>query len=128
MQFATTGKSDEQHKTSLAESDCAMSPPPQPWDGTTERRAPNQITAQAIEDAVTRGIVSAVSNPNTWELAGKAMRAQAEASAGGWLLGAIRSAAKKLAWIALIFIGVYSLGGANAVVALLKGQGFGNPP
>jgi hypothetical protein len=93
-----------------------------------ERRAPNQITAIAIEQAVARGIQAAVSDPATWEAAGKAMRTQAEQSAGGWLLAGLRAAFKKLAWVVLVCVLVYNLGGLPALTALMKGQGFGSAP
>jgi hypothetical protein len=97
------------------------------WNGLEDRRAPNQITARAIENAVAAGIQAAVSDPNTWNLAGQAMRQQAEAHAGGWLMAGIKAALTKVAWVSVIFLGVYMLGGWGAVVSLLKGQGIGKP-
>jgi hypothetical protein len=97
------------------------------WDGLQDRRAPNAITARAIEDAVARGIQAAVANPATWDAAGQAMRVQAQAQAGGWLLAGIKAGLTKIAWILVIFLGVYMLGGGGAVVSLLKGQGLGKP-
>jgi hypothetical protein len=78
--------------------------------------------AQAIAAAVEMGITRAVSNPALWEAAGFAMRQQAQSAAGGWLLGGIKAAATRAAWVIAIVAGVYALGGWGAVLALLKGQ------
>lgn len=77
---------------------------------------------QAIAAAVESGIMRAVSNPALWEAAGAAMRQQAQSAAGGWLLGGVKAAATRVAWVVAIIAGVYALGGWGAVLALLKGQ------
>lgn len=88
-----------------------------------ERRQPNIVTAQAIQQAVAEGIRQAVADPALWEAAGYAMRTQAQSAAGGWLIGGIRALATRAAWIVMIVAGVYALGGWGAVVALVKTQG-----
>lgn len=82
-------------------------------------KADNQA---AIASAVELGITRAVSNPKLWEAAGAAMRQQAQSAAGGWLLGGLKAAATRLAWIVAAIAAVYALGGWGAVLALLKGQ------
>lgn len=88
-----------------------------------EMAAMKTANEQAIASAVEAGIMRAVSNPALWEAAGVAMRQQAQSAAGGWLLGGIKAAATRAAWIIAIVAGVYALGGWGAVLALLKGQG-----
>lgn len=88
-----------------------------------EIEALKSAQSQAIASAVERGIMAAVANPALWDAAGKAMRQQAQSAAGGWLLGGIKAAATRAAWIVAILAGVYALGGWSAVMALLKGQG-----
>jgi hypothetical protein len=97
------------------------------WDGMKDRRAPNAITARAIEEAVAAGIRAAVANPDTWEAAGKAMRLQAQQATGGWLLGSMKAALRHVGWVVVIFVLVYNLGGLPALLALVKGQGVGAP-
>lgn len=88
-----------------------------------ELAAMKTANSQAIADAVEAGIMRAVANPALWDAAGKAMRQQAQSAAGGWLLGGIKAAATRAAWIIAIVAGVYALGGWAAVLALLKGHG-----
>ena len=111
-----------------------MTPPATPRDPDDDclagqiGRIDNEIAAmkdansQAIAAAVEIGITRAVSNPALWEAAGVAMRQQAQSAAGGWLLGGLRAAATRAAWVVAIVVGVYVLGGWGAVLALLKGQ------
>lgn len=85
-----------------------------------ERRQPNLVTAQAIQQAVAEGIRQAVSDPAVWEAAGQAMHRQATQAAGGWLLGGVGAVARRIGWVLLIAWGVYSLGGWTALVAFIK--------
>lgn len=98
-----------------------MSPAPIPeqYNGP-ERRQPNVVTTQAIQQAVAEGIRQAVSDPAVWEAAGIAMHQQAKAAAGGWLLGGMGAVARRVGWVLLVAWGVYSLGGWQALVALIK--------
>ena len=89
-------------------------------DGEIE--AMKRANESAIASAVELGITRAVSNPARWEAAGVAMRQQAQSAAGGWLLGGIKAAATRVAWVIAIIAGVYILGGWGAVLALVKGQ------
>lgn len=88
-----------------------------------EIAAMKQANSVAIAAAVKDGITQAASDPALWAAAGAAMRQQAQSAAGGWLLGGIKAAATRAAWIVAILAGVYALGGWGAVLALLKGQG-----
>jgi len=76
-----------------------------------------------VEMAVARGIRRAVSDPALWEAAGTAMRAQAQSTAGGWLLGGLASVFQRVAWVVVIMAGVYLLGGWAALVAFVKSHG-----
>lgn len=91
-------------------------------DAIEQLRA-QQADAAHIEAAVAAGIRRAVADPEMWEAASHAMRAQAQTAAGGWLLGGVRSLATRAAWVVAILAAVYALGGWGAVVALIKTHG-----
>ena len=93
---------------------------PSGYDGA-ERRAV-VMTPHVIEVAVAAGIRTAVSDPELWAAAGKAMREQAQTAAGGLVLSGIRAAANRAAWILLLVLAIYSVGGWQAVVSWLKAQ------
>lgn len=83
-----------------------------------------QKTAAAhIEEAVVAGIRRAVADSATWEAASLAIRAQAQSAAGGLLLGGMRAAITRLAWIVAIVASLYALGGLPAVIGWLKAGG-----
>lgn len=80
-----------------------------------------------VAEAVAEGIRAAVSDPALWESAGKAMRAQAQSAAGGWLLGGIGAVGRRLGWVLVIGGGIYLLGGWGALIAFVKAQGGATP-
>lgn len=73
-----------------------------------------------IPALMAEGIVAAVSSPDTWEAAQRAMQARAHAAAGGWLIGGLRFVFDKLLWAGVALAAVYMLGGWPAIAALLK--------
>jgi hypothetical protein len=83
-----------------------------------------QIDVDAIRIAVRDGIVAAASDREVWKLALDTLvpvaRQHAQAEAGGWLLGGIKAFLSKLAWVAVIGVGIYLLGGWSALVAFFK--------
>jgi hypothetical protein len=83
-----------------------------------------QIDVDAIRIAVRDGIVAAASDREVWKLALDTLvpvaRQHAQAEAGGWLLGGIKAFLSKLAWVAVIGMGIYLLGGWSALVAFFK--------
>ena len=106
------------------------------YTGPERRRTEDRITearlraleqqmadiAVVMRESVRGGLRDAVADPELWDAAGAAMRAQAQSAAGGWLLGGVRSAANKAAWIGAVLLGLYALGGPTAVVAFVKSQ------
>lgn len=78
-------------------------------------------TPAAIKQAVEDGTRSALANPETWASAMAGIQKAAQQEAGGWLFGGIRAFFSKAAWVLLIGLGVYLLGGWTALVAFLKG-------
>ncbi len=85
-------------------------------DGRGEALHAEQLTA-----AVTSGIRAAVSDPALWAAAMAAIQTKAASETGGWLLGGLRTALSKAAWVFVIGLGVYLVGGWGAIVALVKG-------
>lgn len=88
-------------------------------DQVTESRG-EALNLQAVEEAMARGIHRAVSNPDTWRDALKAMQTHAQTEAGGWLLGWLKSLLSKALLFVVIGLGVYALGGWSALLALFK--------
>jgi hypothetical protein len=88
-----------------------------------------KIDVDAIRIAVRDGIVSAASDREVWRVALETLvpiaREHAQAEAGGWLLGGIKTLASRLAWVALIGMAIYLVGGWSALVAFFK---HGTPP
>lgn len=113
-----------------------MPDPTQLYIGPERRRAEDRITdarlrqleaqmgdiAVVMRDAVSQGLRDAVSDPALWDAAGNAMAERAQKTAGGWLLGGLRSAANKAALIAAVLLGLYWVGGPAAVIAFIKTQ------
>lgn len=85
-----------------------------------ERRTPSE---EALRTAVRDGIVAAASDPDVWSVAIGTLRQQAQAEAGGWLFGGLKAFLSKLAWIVVIVVAIYLVGGWSAVVAFLKTGG-----
>lgn len=87
---------------------------------SVEERSP---TNEALRVAVRDGIVAAASDPEVWSVAIGTLRQQAQAEAGGWLFGGLKAFLSKLAWIAVVVVAIYLVGGWSAVVAFLKTGG-----
>lgn len=81
------------------------------------------LSSAEIEDAVAAGIRRAVSDPELWDAAGAAMRMHAQSAAGGWFLGGMIAVLRKAAWVVVVVMGIYLIGGWGAVVAFLKANG-----
>jgi hypothetical protein len=96
---------------------------------THEAVESRQIDVDAIRIAVRDGIVSAASDREVWRVALETLvpiaREQAQAEAGGWLLGGIKTLASRIAWVMLIGVAIYLVGGWSALVAFFK---HGTPP
>jgi hypothetical protein len=78
------------------------------------------LTAADMRHAIEAGIKAAVSDPALWSAAVAAMRAHARQEAGTWLFSGIGAALSKLAWIIVIGLGVYLLGGWSALASFIK--------
>lgn len=85
-----------------------------------ERRTPSD---EAVRVAVRDGIVAAASDREVWATAIGTLREQAKSEAGGWLFGGIKSFFTRVAWILVIGLGIYLVGGWSALVAFLKHGG-----
>lgn len=68
------------------------------------------------------GLMQAVSNPELWNAAGRAMHEHARSAAGGWLFGGLKAAALRASWVAALAFCLYAVGGPSAVVAWFKAQ------
>jgi hypothetical protein len=77
-----------------------------------------QVDVDAIRIAVRDGIVAAASDREVWKLALDTLvpvaRQHAQAEAGGWLLGGMKAFFSKLAWVVVIGMGIYLVGGWSA--------------
>lgn len=82
-----------------------------------EQRTP---TEEMLRAAVRDGIVSAASSPEVWAVALAALRDQMHVGAGSWLFGGIQAFFSRLAWIFLIGLGIYLIGGWSALLAFIK--------
>lgn len=79
---------------------------------------PKEISA--IRAEVAAGIRDAVSDPDTWAVAFDAFNKYAQSRTGKIFLGGIWTIVRKAAFIGMIVVGVYAIGGLPAVVALFK--------
>lgn len=84
-----------------------------------------EAAPQVLRDGVASGIRAAVSDPELWKAVIAAVQAHAKAEAGGWLFGGVAAAMSKLAWVLVIGLAVYLLGGWSALVTLIKATGAG---
>lgn len=78
------------------------------------------LTPQDVATAVRDGITAALSDPATWAAAVGGMRASTEEHAGRWMVGAVWSVVRKLAFFTLAGLVVYSIGGWSALSAVWK--------
>lgn len=88
-----------------------------------EQRSSND---EALRAAVRAGIVAAASDPDVWAVAITTLRSQMHHEAGSWLFGGVRAFFSRVAWVCLIGLGVYLIGGWSALMALVK-TGATNP-
>lgn len=85
------------------------------------REAVSEVaTPASLSHAVAEGTRRALADPETWAEAMKGIQKAAQQEAGGWLFGGIRAFISKAAWVVLIGLGVYLLGGWAALAAFLK--------
>lgn len=80
------------------------------------RRSQSETIAAAVEV----GIMRAMSNPDLWTQARRAIQQQATQQAGSWLFRAIGALFSKAGWILMAVVAVYTLGGWGAVATLGK--------
>lgn len=75
------------------------------------------LTPQDVAAAVRDGITAALADPATWAAAAGGVRASTERHAGQWMVGAVWSLMRKIAFFLLAGMLVYSVGGWSAVSA-----------
>jgi hypothetical protein len=80
----------------------------------------SEMMRELVAEATADGIKRAVADPAMWAAASEGMRRHAANEAGGWLLSGIKAACSRVAWIAVIGLAVYMVGGWSALVALFK--------
>ncbi len=73
-----------------------------------------------VRSAVSEGIRDAWADPGFWDAAIKAFQARAQVEAGGWLLGSLKTVVSRAAWLVVVGLGVYLLGGWSALISLFK--------
>jgi len=83
---------------------------------------PHPLTEEAIAQAIERGMIRAVSSDAFWESASKAMKRQAQSTAGSLLFGWIKTLWNKFSLVMLGLLALYWVGGWAGVVAFLKAQ------
>lgn len=88
-----------------------------------ENEALAKMLPEQISQAVHDGIVAAASDPDVWSRAVDALQTQAARQAGGWLFGGLKAMLSRLAWVMIIGVGLYMLGGWGALVAFFKTGG-----
>ena len=88
----------------------------------SELTASMHLLRREIPNLMAAGLMQAVSDPELWHAAGKAMHANARSAAGGWLFGGMKAAAMRVLWIAIAAFALYSVGGPTAVMAWFKAQ------
>jgi hypothetical protein len=78
------------------------------------------VTKNELREAVSEGFRDAISDPAFWDAAMTAIQSRAQQEAGGWLLGGVKKFLQKAAWILVIGLGLYLVGGWAALVAFIK--------
>ncbi len=85
------------------------------------REAVGQIpTAEQIGQAVAMHMRTMLRDPDTWADASEGMSEAAQRQAGRWLIGGVRKGFSKLAWVVVIGLVVYQLGGWTALFGFIK--------
>lgn len=80
----------------------------------------SELLKELVTDATAAGIKKALSDPDMWAAASEGMRKHAATEAGGWLISGVKAGVSRIAWIMLIGLGVYLIGGWAALVSLFK--------
>ena len=88
-------------------------------DAITEVKG-DALTAQDVRDAVANGLRSAFADPATWAAAVAAIQKHTQAEAGAWLFSGVRTLLSRVAWVVVIGMGIYMLGGWTALSSFVK--------
>jgi basic membrane lipoprotein Med (substrate-binding protein (PBP1-ABC) superfamily) len=78
------------------------------------------LTPDEVAQAVAQGLTQAVSRPEFWAAALNAASSRAKSEAGSWLFGGIGAVLAKLAWVLVLGMSIYLLGGWTALMGFLK--------
>ena len=81
------------------------------------------LTQHHVRDAMAEGLMAAISREDFWPTLGAGMQKHAAAQAGGWLLGGLKAALRKLFLFVVLGLLLYLVGGWSALVALFKSAG-----
>lgn len=81
------------------------------------------LTPRDVRDAMAEGLMAAISREDFWPTLGAGMQKHAAAQAGGWLLGGIKAALRRLFLFLVLGLLLYLVGGWSALVALFKSTG-----
>lgn len=82
--------------------------------------AMKQMMCAQVGQAMEQAIMRAVSNPQLWQNARKAISTQAKVSAGGWLLGSIGALFSRAGLVLAGLVALYAVGGPAALIGALK--------
>lgn len=93
-----------------------------------ELEAMRKLMCAQVSTAIEEGIMRAVSNPELWAQAGRAIEAQAKQRAGGWLLSGLGAIFSRAGWVIMAVAAIYSLGGFPALAAMFKTWAAGAKP
>jgi hypothetical protein len=96
-------------------------------DAMTALRGDVLAMPERIGEAIQQANMRTVSDPAFWAAAGAALRREARDQAGGFVLDGVRNTFRWVAWVLLIGMGVYLVGGWTALLALVK-SAFGFHP
>jgi hypothetical protein len=89
-------------------------------DAMTALRGDVLAMPERIGEAIQQANMRTVSDPAFWSAAGAALRREARDQAGGFVLDGVRNTFRWVAWVMLIGMGVYLVGGWTALLALVK--------
>ena len=73
-----------------------------------------------MAEAIKQGARDAVGDPEFWAAAGRGMHRQARDRAGGFLLGGVSLAARKLMWTVVLVLAIYTAFGPAALLKAWK--------
>lgn len=77
-------------------------------------------SAEQLRHAVAGGVKEALEDPEIWSAAMKGMSRAAQQEAGGWLFSGIRTALSRMAWLLVLGMLVYQVGGWTALTSFFK--------